>query len=250
MLDALQGASDMSSEANNVIVHGVPGEGARFTGVIKGFIPLLVSVFLFGIFVGIILPLKAGGLVFTGLIAVFAVMLWLAYTSYSRGAESYFKGARGEEIVAIWLASLPAGYHVFHDVDLSGVGSLDHLVAGPTGVFVIETKFWSGSVTTDGVTLLVDGMRPSRSPIQQVLKEAAALQEFLTEKMSTAPSVTPVVCFASNTLVHDGSRPRLRQGEVVVCNVQELCGLITSGSQAFSEVEIERFVKLWEYEIL
>ncbi|MDD2598510.1 MAG: nuclease-related domain-containing protein [Kiritimatiellae bacterium] len=237
----------MSSETNRVIVHGVPGEGARFTGVIKGFIPLLASVFLFGIFAGVILPVEAGGLAFTGLIVVFAVMLWLAYNSYSRGAESYFKGARGEEIVAIWLASLPAGYHVFHDVDLSKVGSLDHLVAGPTGVFVIETKFWAGAVTSDGTSLLVDGLMPSRSPVQQVLKEAAALQEFLKEKMSDAPTVTPVVCFASNTLAHDQRDSCLKVGDVAVCNVGELCDLITSGGQVFSAVDIERFVKLWEY---
>lgn len=247
MLDVLRDGSEMNSDTNKVIVHGVPGEGARFTGVIKGFIPLLASVFLFGIFSGIILPIEAGGLVFTGLIVVFAVMLWLAYNSYSRGAESYFKGARGEEIVAIWLASLPAGYHVFHDADLSGVGSLDHLVVGPTGVFVIETKFWAGVVTTDGDSLLVDGVRPTRSPIQQVLKEAVALQEFLTEKMSDAPTVTPVVCFASNTLARDQRRSCFKLGEVAVCNVQELCDLITSDGHVLSAVDIERFVKLWEY---
>jgi len=228
-------------------VHGVPGEGARFTGVIKGFIPLLTSVFLFGVLSGITLPVEAGGLVFLGLIVVFAVMLWLAYNSYSRGAESYFKGARGEEIVGIWLASLPAGYHVFHDVDLSGVGSLDHLVIGPTGVFVIETKFWAWVVTADGTSLLVDGVLPSRSPTQQILKEAAALQGFLTEKMIDAPAVTPVVCFASNTLTRDQRDSCLKLGDVAVCNVQELCDLITDDNQVLSAADIEQFVKLWEY---
>ncbi len=239
----------MSSEKDRVIEHGIPGDGARFTGVVKGFIPLLLSIFLFGIFSGIVLPIQAGGIVFLGWIAVFAVMLWLAYHSYSNGVASYFKGARGEEIVAAWLAALPDGYHVFHDVDLSGAGSLDHLVVGPSGVFVIETKFWSGTVTSDGRALLVDGAQPSRSPVDQVLKEVRALKAFLALKMADVPAVTPVVCFAGNTLVTDQQCGSLMLGEAVVCNVKGLCDLITRGGRVLSAVEIERFVKLWGYEI-
>jgi len=236
----------MSFEKERVVEHGVPGDGARCTGVIKGFIPLLLSIFLFGILSGLILPVQPGRLIFMGWMVVLAAMLWLAYNSYSSGVASYFKGARGEEIVAAWLAGLPEGYHVFHDLDLSGVGSLDHLVAGPSGIFVIETKFWSGVVTSDGRALLVDGAPPSRSPVDQVMKEVRALKAFLELKMTEVPAVTPVVCFAGNTLATESAGGTLKLGEVAVCNVKGLCELITRGGRVLSAVEIERFVKLWE----
>jgi len=236
----------MSSENDKVLVHGIPGEGARAKGVIKGLVPLLLSIFLFGLFSGIILPVKAAGVVLMGFVVVFVVMLWMAYNSYN-GVESYFKGARGEEIVAIWLAALPEGYHVFHDVEVNGNVSIDHLVAGPSGIYVIETKFWSGQVTCDGLSLLVDGVPPSRSPRAQVMTEANALNDFLAQKMSCVPQVTPVVCFAGNTLAADGENSIVFLGDVAVCNVIELCGLITRGGEVLSASDIERFVKLLEY---
>jgi hypothetical protein len=53
-------------------------------------------------------------------------------------------GIRGEVRVAGYLAELePEGYRVLHDVDL-GRGNADHVLVGPTGVFVIETKDWGG----------------------------------------------------------------------------------------------------------
>ena len=235
----------MSSDNDKVIVHGIPGEGARVIGVLKGFIPLLLSIFLFGIFSGLILPIKVGGAVLIGFVIVLMLMLWLAYNSYN-GAESYFKGARGEEIVAVWLSALPEGYHVFHDVDVRGSDALDHLVVGPSGVFVIETKFWSGRVTRDGSSLLVDGIQPSRSPCAQVLTEVKAFKAFLSMNMSDMPSVVPVVCFAGNTFEADGESSYVMQGGVAVCNVNELCDLITKGGVTLSTVGIEKFIKLME----
>jgi len=238
----------MNSDENKVIVHGTPGEGARAIGVIKGLAPLLVSIFLFGLFSGIILPMAAGGVVVCGFAVIFLVMLWLAYHSCSR-MESYFKGARGEEIVAVWLASLPHDYHVFHDVEFAGSRGtpLDHLVVGPGGIFVIETKFWSGRVTSDGGSLLVDGIEPSRSPVNQVMAEVKVLKAFFAVKMSEVPLVTAVVCFAGGTLELDRGQSFMLPGEVAVCNVKDLCSLITGGGAKLASSEIERFVKLMEY---
>lgn len=46
------------------------------------------------------------------------------------------------------LEELPDDYCVFHDVHCDGVnGNLDHVVIGPTGMFAVETKNWTGTVT-------------------------------------------------------------------------------------------------------
>src|SRR4051812_32411396 len=44
---------------------------------------------------------------------------------------------------------------ITHDLDLPGAGNIDHLAVGPAGVFVLDSKAWSGVVTVeqDGATI-------------------------------------------------------------------------------------------------
>ena len=52
-------------------------------------------------------------------------------------------GLRGEQAVAEDLASqelLVAGYITFHDIPGDGAWNIDHVVIGPSGVYVLETK--------------------------------------------------------------------------------------------------------------
>jgi len=45
-----------------------------------------------------------------------------------------------------------AGYHTLHDRELPGAGQLDHVVVGPTGLFIIETRVFPGGIRQhDGV---------------------------------------------------------------------------------------------------
>jgi hypothetical protein len=59
------------------------------------------------------------------------------------------QGAQGESIVGRKLSELPDDFVIFHDLAfLSEDGpepwNIDHVVVGPTGVFVVETKSFSG----------------------------------------------------------------------------------------------------------
>jgi hypothetical protein len=63
-------------------------------------------------------------------------------------------GVAGEELVLAALArGLPGaagGYVVLQNLSLPGVGGdVDHVVVGPTGVFVLETKHISGTIRHD-----------------------------------------------------------------------------------------------------
>jgi Nuclease-related domain len=58
-------------------------------------------------------------------------------------AERWLRGAHAESIVGYMLEKLRAlGFEVVHDVPQRGEGNVDHLVSGPSGVFMIETKRW------------------------------------------------------------------------------------------------------------
>src|SRR3954471_8847797 len=73
----------------------------------------------------------------------------------NRVADAYERGADGEERTAQALAMLPAsGWFVLHDVRWPGkrFANIDHVVIGPGGGFVIDSKAWSGRVEVrDGV---------------------------------------------------------------------------------------------------
>jgi len=59
------------------------------------------------------------------------------------------KGATGEASVALVLSNLSDEYKVINDL-ATPFGNLDHVVVGPTGVYILETKNWRGIVSSDG----------------------------------------------------------------------------------------------------
>jgi hypothetical protein len=203
--------------------------------------PLLVAIFLFGLLVGVILPRVPQGVAGAGLLGVALFLVWAMHDGL-RGIESFFKGARGEEMVALLLAALPGGYHVFHDVSCGESGGIDHVVVGPNGLFVIETKCWSGKVTLEGGVLRVDGELPSRPPIPQALGASHALATFLAERLESVPERVTVVCFASNTLV----RSQLNFEDTVVCNATALLAVILGHAGHVTPDDVERIVKVME----
>ena len=102
-----------------------------------------------------------------------------------RQRMSWRKGAVGEALVARTLESLPGEFVVINDVS-KRFGNIDHVVIGPTGVYVIDSKNWKGTVKADGRgELLVNGQPPSKPAIKTIL---ASLMDFqsklkvLTEK--------------------------------------------------------------------
>ena len=229
------------NEAHTASVHGVPGERARATGVMCAIWPLLAAIFLCGVFLGAVLPRVAPGLAGVGFLAAAVFLVWAARDGL-KGIDSYFKGARGEETVAALLATLPVGYHIFHDVACGEAGGIDHVAVGPKGLFVIETKCWSGQVSVEGGVVLFNGIVPSRDPIAQVRAAAQALSAFLSKRMDAVPACIPIVCFASNTLTKNS----LKQDDTAVCNATALLSLITAHTGHVSSDDIERIVKVME----
>ncbi len=94
-------------------------------------------------------------------------------------------GLQGEKhVTKILTSNLNNNYYLINDVNLSGgYGNIDHIVLGPTGVFVIETKNWSGDISCHGDEWLrrqssytrgaISNMRGnSSSPSKQVKQSA------------------------------------------------------------------------------
>jgi hypothetical protein len=82
-------------------------------------------------------------------LAVAVLVGWRLRFRPSEQARTWQRGAAGERRTARLLGRLVRdGFVVFHDLAVPGNTSanVDHLVIGPSGVFVIDSKQWTGSV--------------------------------------------------------------------------------------------------------
>ncbi len=209
-------------------VIGSPGEWARFTGLVRAVLPLFPITLASGYLLRALLPVPdmskpVVGLLFLSLAGVLA---WFALFK-GRRLGMYLKGAKGEEIVAQELAFLPADYTVLHGVNLEGRallsrGDCDHVVIGPTGVFLVETKNWNCQITVAEGKVLCDGHEPPRQPLDQAKRLASELQRRFTQTLAAAPVVRPVVCFVGATMA-GGSKG---VSGVLVCAAESLLRII------------------------
>lgn len=88
-------------------------------------------------------------------------------------------GAAGESRTAQLLGPLSAyGFHLLHDRRWSGSpnANIDHLVVGPSGVFVVDTKSWSGDVTIDA-----SGLWQGQASRDEVLEAAQQVADLVRD---------------------------------------------------------------------
>lgn len=111
-----------------------------------------------------------------------------------RRAELFERGAEGERAVAAILAQLSSEWFVLNDLHWPGRdrANIDHVVVGPTGVFVIDAKNWSGSVKVTNGCLRQNGYA-RRAATDGAMEAARAIGTLLP---SLNPRyVVPVICF-------------------------------------------------------
>lgn len=134
------------------------------------------------------------GIAIIGLIGVLIsffslIIVFLAIAIFSYGnteKNKWIKGIKGEKLVRDYLKQLPQDYYVFHDVEFSeSYGDLDHVILGPKGIFVIETKNYQGFfVVKDAEWFYKNGRRITKArgqPGKQVIRNSISLKNFLTE---------------------------------------------------------------------
>ncbi|MDD5704859.1 MAG: nuclease-related domain-containing protein [Kiritimatiellae bacterium] len=230
-------------------IYGTPGERARFSGLLRAALPLGGALLLCGYALGALLPWPALPLVAKcWLVLILATALYLAAVGTQGRVEAFFKGARGEELVAQALTALPGDCAIFHGVDL-GAGrlrlwrgrDLDHVVVSSRGVALIETKNWRGEVAVREGRVVVNGRDPSRPPLEQVRREARGLRDWLAQRLPDAPPVRPIVCF-TGAAIRAGS---IAMEEVTLCNAGELVDALAAEERAaLDQVTRERIVQM------
>jgi hypothetical protein len=218
---------------------GSPGEKARIAGLVRTMWPLLLCVAAAGYLLRAAFPLPAlSRPAAGGLCLLLAVGVAVALAMGERRLAAFLKGARGEERVAHALAFLPAAFTIFHGVSVRGMRTdCDHVVVGPTGVFAIETKYWSGRVSVEEGEVLYNGLRPSRSPVKQARDSARSLQTALNVPGAQPVPVLPVVCLAGS----EGVAPT-HVADVAVCNERDIAALVQRREPALDDATRARVI--------
>lgn len=150
-----------------------------------------------------------------------------------RNAEAFERGAAGEESTARALAALPeTDWRVFHDVRWPGrrYANIDHVVVGPSGVFVIDTKAWSGEVEVRDGMLRQNGRRRERA-VTGAVDAGVAVSELVPGLDPEA--VKPVICFDREQPVFGWSH------EVMVCSTANVVTLLISRPTILNEVSVQ-----------
>lgn len=144
-----------------------------------------LSVFIFGVLLFAVMFHSILNLQISLLDEVLLILLiapaFAAYY-YIHQYHIYNGGWQGEKQVARALSSsLSDDYILINDLYLQGGGGdIDHVVLAPGGVFVLETKNWSGHINCNGDEWHRAGKRKfNSSPSHQVKRNAAKLKAIL-----------------------------------------------------------------------
>ena len=165
---------------------------------------------------------------------------------YLRRYRIYGGGLAGETQVAKLLSStLSDNYWLINGLYLhNGGGDIDHVVLGPGGIFVLETKNWSGTVSCDGDEWQRTGRGNFKSsPSRQVKRNAAAIKNIIDSSGafgSLGISVEGIVVFTNNHATLHINNPTVPK----ILRLPQLANYITThgnhgrySSQQLEEIE-------------
>jgi hypothetical protein len=123
------------------------------------------------------------------------------------------------------------GWRVFHDARWPGRehANIDHVLVGPSGIFVIDTLDWIGSVEVRSGALRKDGKRRSRNVIASAAA-AIAVGEVLPGL--SPKTIHPVICLTRDEPVFGWC------GDVMVCSTENIVTFLTSRPRVLDETQM------------
>ena len=132
------------------------------------------------------------------------------------------KGIQGEERVAGELSYLSDEFLLLNDVMLPGSrGNIDHVVVGPTGVFTVETKNYSGKYVCYGDRWFFQGVRQKYdiSSVSVQARNNATVVADLLHSSGFTVDVSPIIVFTHPSVqlwLHSPTVQVLKSG--TICN--------------------------------
>jgi len=138
---------------------------------------------------------------------VFGIVVLVAgaslYFECLRRGQLAAEGTRGEERATL-LSGLPGTFTIVNDVALDG-HNVDHLVVGPSGVWVVETEWHTGVVAESPQSIQLNGRPLRRDPRRQARASATEIGRLIEQSVGIRCQVQPIVCFPRATVLTNGS---------------------------------------------
>jgi hypothetical protein len=194
----------------------------------KAAICLLLFLFIFSFSsLQVILTFTFGVFETVGL--VFSVVLLAGFYYFLRQYRIYGAGWSGEkEVIKLLESKLSDDYILLNDLYLrGGGGDIDHIVLAPNGVFVLETKNWSGEITCNRDEWHRGGRGDYKgSPSRQVKRNVATIRDIVDSVpalRSIGVWVEGIVVFTNNHATLHISNPT-----VMIVKLAQLPSQITS----------------------
>jgi hypothetical protein len=152
----------------------------------------------------------------------------------SRDTRAWRNGSRGERATARLLRRLHRqGYVVFHDVAIPGTpANADHLLIGPPGVILVDSKRYTGQVTQTPDGRVWHNHYPMNQTLRSLRLEAQAISAALGVR------VRPVMCVHGAQVAHGG----LHAGDVQILPARRLRNLLRTSSQQLREADVAALV--------
>jgi hypothetical protein len=157
----------------------------------------------------------------------------------------FHAGSEGEhQVTKLLKAKLNDDYFLINGAHFRGGGDIDHIVLAPNGLFVVETKNWSGKIACHGDTWQRERGKPSASsPSKQAKRNATRVRNIVEASSVLAHGgvwVEGVVVFTNRHANLDLSSP-----SVPVVRLQELPSFIASYSRSgsYSRHQLEQIGK-------
>ena len=181
-------------------------------------------------------------------VIVFAISLvsLAAFCYFLRKYQIYGGGWEGEKQVIKLLGSKLSDDHILlNDLYLrGGGGDIDHVVLGPNGIFVLETKNWNGTITCNGDLWQREGKQNFKgSPSRQVKRNASTIRHIIDSSQTFRPLdifVEGIVVFTNNHATLHLNNPT-----VAIVTLPQLPNQITNyrSSSNYSQQQLEAIGK-------
>jgi Nuclease-related domain len=167
-------------------------------------------------------------------VAAAMVVGWRLRFRVSRDTRAWRDGARGERATARLLRRLDRhGYGVFHDVAIPGTpANADHLVIGPPGAILVDSKRYTGQVTQTSDGRVWHNHYPMDHTLRALRLETQAISQALGVR------VRPVISVHGAQVASGG----LRAGEVEILPAGRLPSMLRTSRQRLGEAEVAALV--------
>lgn len=204
---------------------------------------VLFVVILFAVGYRVLLTLSLGILEAAGLLL--SLIPLAAFFFYQRKYRIYNGGLQGEKTVIKHLnKTLNDDYYLLNDVYMhNGGGDIDHIVLGPNGVFVLETKNWSGKITCNSDDWQRPGKHAMGSPSRQAKRNAAKVMHLIDSTSalrSLSIWVEGIVVFTNSNI-----KLNLNSPTVPILKLHQLTSHITAHKaiNPLSQLQLEEIAK-------